>query len=74
MQPEDELPQINISKIKVSGGIAGLFFTLIGMATLLIGVPMLRYLFAGAMILGGAVALALHFRRHKTPGAPCVPR
>jgi hypothetical protein len=65
-------PQINISKIAVAGGIAGAFFAAVSMLIFLMGTPLVRYMFPGALILGGGIALVLHFARHKTPGAPWI--
>jgi hypothetical protein len=62
-------PQINVSKIAVGGGIAGAIFTAGSMLIFLLGIPLLRFVFPAAIILGSAVALALHFVRHETPGA-----
>jgi len=61
-------PQINVSKIVFGGGIAGAIFTAGSMAIFLTGLPVLWYLFPAAIVVGGGVALALHFARHKTPG------
>ena len=77
MQEETQLPQINISKIVVGGGIAGAFFAFSSMLIFLIGIPMLRYMFLAALVLGCGVALVLRFVRHKTPapgsgGAPWI--
>jgi len=61
-------PQINVSKIPAGGGIAGAMFAIISMIIFLIGIPALRYFLVGAIVLGGIVAVAIHFRRHDTPG------
>jgi hypothetical protein len=65
-------PQINLSKIPVGGGIAGAIFALGSMLIFLLGIPVLRYVFPAAVVLGLAVALILHFARHKTIGAPWI--
>jgi hypothetical protein len=65
-------PQINMSKIAVSGGIAGAFFAVSSMAIFLIGIPLLRYMLPAAIVLGCGVALILHFIRHETPGASWI--
>ncbi len=72
MKEDAQNPQINASKIPVSGGIAGAFCAVASMAIFLIGIPVLRYLFPGAIVLGCGVALILHFARHKTTGAPWI--
>jgi hypothetical protein len=50
----------------------GAIFAAGSMSIFLIGVPILRVMFPAAIVLGGAVALILHFRRHETPGAPWI--
>jgi hypothetical protein len=65
-------PQINVSKIVVGGGIAGAVFTAGSMLIFLLGIPLLRYVFPAAIVLGCAVALILHFVRKETPGAPWI--
>jgi hypothetical protein len=66
MREDTALPQINMSKIVVGGGIAGAFFALAGMSIFLVGVPLIRYLFPVSVVLGLVVALVLHFTRHET--------
>ena len=61
-------PQINISKIPGSGGIAGALFAVISTVIFLIGIPVLRYFFPAAIVLGCGVALIIHSIRHETPG------
>jgi len=65
-------PQINVSKIQGGGGAAGSLFAVISMLIFLIGIPALRYFLPAAIVLGGAVALAIHFKRHETTGAPWI--
>lgn len=72
MRVDPQNPQINISKIVVGGGIAGVFFALSGMLIFLIGIPMIRYAFPAAIILGCGVALVLHFKKHKNPYASWI--
>jgi hypothetical protein len=55
-----------MSKIVVGGGLAGAFFALAGMSIFLVGVPLIRFLFPVAVLLGLIVALLLHFTRHET--------
>jgi hypothetical protein len=62
-------PQINVSSIKAGGGIAGTLFTVCSMLIFLIGIPALRYFLPAAIALGGAIALAIHFKRHETPNS-----
>jgi hypothetical protein len=54
------------------GGIAGTIFTLCSMLIFLIGIPALRYFLPAAIVLGCAVALVIHFRKHETPGKPWI--
>ncbi|MBV8842742.1 MAG: hypothetical protein JO307_08020 [Bryobacterales bacterium] len=72
MAEEIHNPQINISKIAVGGGIAGAFFAAVSMLLFLMGIPLVRYMFPAALLLGGGIALVLHFARHKTTGAPWI--
>jgi len=72
MAEEIHNPQINISKIAVGGGIAGAFFAAVSMLIFLVGIPLVRYMFPAALILGGGIAVVLKFARHKTPGTPWI--
>jgi hypothetical protein len=72
MREIDPNPQINVSKIPGGGGIAGAMFAIFSMAIFLIGIPIARIMFPAAIVLGCGVALALHFKRHKTPGASWI--
>jgi len=72
MEQDTRGPQINVSKIPGGGGIAGALFAVICLGIFLIGIPALRYMLPAAIVLGCAVALILHFIRHKTPGAPWI--
>jgi len=65
-------PQINVSKIHGSGGIAGAMFAIISTVIFLIGIPALRYFLPAAILLGGVVALLIRFKRHETPGEPWI--
>ena len=72
MREDTGPPQINMSKIAVGGGIAGAFFAAASMLIFLIGIPLLRYMFPAAIVLGCGVALVRHFIRHKTTGASWI--
>jgi hypothetical protein len=72
MSEETPRPQINSARIVFGGGIAGAIFTIGSMLIFLTGLPVLWYLFAAAIVLGGGVALVLRFARHKTPGTPWI--
>ena len=67
MKEDASTPQINLAKIPVGGGIAGAIFAIGSMAIFLTGIPVLRYIFSVAAVLGCGVALILHFTRHETP-------
>ena len=67
---ETSLPQINVSKIVVGGGIAGAIFTIGGMLIFLTGLPILWFMFPAAAVAGCVVALIRRLVHHKTPGAP----
>ena len=57
--------QINFSKLTVGGGAAGLLVALASMLVFLLGVPLIRYLFPAAVLVGSGVALVLHFTHHE---------
>lgn len=64
---ETSSPQINISKIPISGGIAGVFVAIASMFIFLAGVPVIRYMFPAAVVVGCGVAIILHFKKQKKP-------
>lgn len=68
MKDGNASPQINVSKIPVGGGIAGTIFAVGSLLIFVVGIPALRYFLPAAILLGGAVALIIHFVRHETPG------
>ena len=53
--------EINISKIPVGGGIAGLMTALIVIVIALIGIPATRLFLLGSAILGAIIALILRW-------------
>jgi hypothetical protein len=65
-------PQINVSKIPGGAGIAGALFAIISMVIFLIGIPLVRFMFPAAIVIGCGVALVLHWIRHETPGEPWI--
>ena len=65
-------PQINVSKIRGGGGVAGALFAFGSMLIFLVGIPRLRFFLLAAIILGCGVALILRFARHETPGKPWI--
>jgi hypothetical protein len=52
---------ITMHHIRFDGGFAGLVFTLGCMILFLAGLPVLWYPFVAAIVLGGAIALILHY-------------
>ena len=70
MSEEIQSPQINASKLRVGGEIAGAVFTIGSMLIFLIGIPMLRYIFPAAILLGVGAAVLFRFKRYRNPGAP----
>jgi hypothetical protein len=67
---ESPRPQIDASKLRVGGEIVGAIFALGSMLIFMIGVPLLRYVFPVAVVLGCLIALVLRRVRHENPGAP----
>jgi hypothetical protein len=57
MREDGSLPQINMSKIVVGGGLAGAFVAVGSMSIFLVGVPLIRYLFPVAILFGSGIAL-----------------
>ena len=68
MKDGNASPQINLSKIPAGGGGAGSIFAVGSLLIFVVGSPALRYFLPAAILLGGAVALIIHFVRHETPG------
>jgi hypothetical protein len=59
-------PQINMSKIVISGGIAGALFAGGSMLIFLVGIPLIRFMFPAAILLGCGFALVRYLTRHET--------
>jgi hypothetical protein len=57
-------PGININKIPVGAGFAGLIFTIGSVAIFLIGLPVLWYFLVGSIALGIGVAVILRVKQH----------
>lgn len=70
MSEDPKRPQINSAKLRVGGEVAGAIFTVGTVLIFLLGIPVLRYIFPAAILVGCALALVLHFIRHENPGAP----
>ena len=54
-------PEINISKIPVGGGVAGLMIALTVIVIALIGIPATRLFLLGSAVLGVIIALVLRW-------------
>ncbi|HTS60873.1 MAG TPA: hypothetical protein VMH28_02555 [Candidatus Acidoferrales bacterium] len=54
-------PEINVSKIPVGGGVAGLMIAVIVIVIALIGIPATRLFLLGSAVLGVLVALVLRW-------------
>jgi hypothetical protein len=65
-------PQINYSKLQIGGNIAGAVFALGAIAIGVTGIPMVRYILPAAIVVGGGIALILHFAHPRNPGAPWI--
>ena len=63
-------PQINASKLRVGGEIVGAIFAIGTMLIFLTGIPVLRYIFLVAVVLGCIFAVVLRFIPHSNPGRP----
>ena len=72
MTDQTQPPQINISRIPMGSGIGGALAAVASMLIILLGIPRLWFFITGAIALGCAIALVLHFIRHKNPGDPWI--
>lgn len=70
MEDHSPRPQINASRLPVGGEIVGAIFAVGTMLIFMIGIPLLRYVFPVAVVLGCLIALVLRFRRREKPGEP----
>lgn len=52
-------PEINVSKIPVGGGIAGLMIALAVIVIALVGIPATRLFLLASVVLGGLIAVIL---------------
>jgi hypothetical protein len=60
--------EINMSTIRVGGGVAGLIFALGTVYVFVIGLPVVRTFFLWSLLAGAVIATALHiFHKHKPP-------
>ncbi len=66
-------PQINVSKIQSGGGIAGTLFAALSVLIFLVGIPAMRFFLPAAVVLGGGIAVVIHYIKHEPPGRPWIP-
>lgn len=64
---EQAFTEINMSQIRVGGGIAGLLFAAGTVLIFLIGIPAVRWFFAGAAVTGGIIAMILRVFHDHSP-------
>jgi hypothetical protein len=64
MKDDSERAEINLAKIPVSGDLPGLLFAAGTMLIFYWGIPELRFMLPGAIVVGCGIAAALHFFRH----------
>jgi hypothetical protein len=57
-------PEINVSKIPVGGGVAGLLIALTVIVIALIGIPATRWFLLGSAVLGVVIAFGLRLTAH----------
>ena len=69
------VPQINVSKIQGSGGVAGAMVAVISTLIFLVGIPALRYFLPAAIVLGGVDRLrsAFWYSSSARPDVLCRP-
>jgi len=64
MSNDTQNPQIDFSKIAIGGGIGGALIAIGSVSIILLGLPELGYFLGGAIALGCAIAVVLHFAHH----------
>ena len=71
---QDNLPyaEINVAKVPADGNVGGMLFAVGTVVIFCWGIPLVRYLFPAAIVLGCGIAVVLHFIRHPTPGASWI--
>jgi hypothetical protein len=71
--PVSEQPsytEINMSRIQVGGGMAGLLFAIGTALIFAIGVPVVRPFLVGSLVVGFVISIALHFFHKYKPPRP----
>ena len=61
--------EINVAIVAADGNVGGMIFAFATVLIFFWGIPLVRYMFPAAIVLGSAVAVVLHFIRHEAPGA-----
>jgi hypothetical protein len=59
--------EINVAKVPADGNFGGMIFALATVMIFFWGIPLVRYLFPCAILLGCGVALVLHFIHRADP-------
>jgi hypothetical protein len=65
--------EINMAKVPADANIGGLIFAAATVMIFFWGIPLVRVLFPAAIVVGGGIALALHFLRPDATGKPWIP-
>jgi len=63
-------PEINMSRIQVGGGMAGLLFAIGTALIFTVGLPVVRNFLAGSLAAGCVISIALHFFHKYRPARP----
>lgn len=69
MDSDPASAEINMAKVPADNNIGGMIFALGTVLIFFWGIPLLRYLFPAAIVVGCGIALILHFMRHKPPAS-----
>lgn len=64
---EPSRPEINMSRIQIGGGLAGLLFALGTALIFAVGVLAVRAFLVGSVIAGSVISIALHFFHEYKP-------
>ena len=67
---EPSYTEINMSRIPVGGGMAGLLFAVGTALIFVVGVPVVRAFLVGSMVAGSVISIALHFFHKYKPTRP----
>jgi hypothetical protein len=64
--------EINIANVTADGNMGGMLFAISTLMIFFWGIPVVRYMFPAAIVLGCGVAAVLHFVHHETPGTSSI--